>query len=344
MTRTDDLSYPIDDQPEIGTALAVAPGLRWMRIALPFALDHVNSWLLDDGDEQVLIDTGIDNDATRAHWHRIFASAAEAARVTRLFITHGHPDHVGLAAWLADRHPATVLMTQGEWLAARAVWQQTPGYGVDDMVAQFRAHGLDEGRLAALASRGNAYRRIVPALPATYRRVFDGDVLRIGNDRWEVIVGYGHSPEHASLYCAEREILISGDMLLPRISTNISVHAAAPDDDPLAWFLASLQRIKNLPENTLVLPSHGRPFRGLRKRIAQLEQHHRDRCDALLSELGSPRQAGELLRTLFPRELDTHQVMFAMGEAVAHFNYLVNRGEARRLVDRNGLVRFQRNA
>ena len=174
--------------------------------------------------------------------------------------------------------------------------------------------------------------------------MFAGDLLHIDNTEWRVMVGYGHSPEHASLYCPSRRLLISGDMLLPRISTNVSVFAATPQDDPLSWFLESLQHFKDLPEDTLVLPSHGKPFRGLRARVEQLEQHHQSRCEALLSELDEPSSAAELLPTLFPRELDTHQVMFAMGEAVAHLNFLATRRKVARMVDRDGTIRFVRTA
>lgn len=337
-----DLLYPWSDHPASGQLRPVADGVGWIRMPLPFALDHVNLWLLDDGDAAVAVDTGYGLDEVRAHWNAILA--ANARPLSRVVVTHCHPDHLGLAAWLAARDGAKVCMTQGEFLGGHALWHQLPGYCVADMVEQFRAHGLDAARLDALAARGNAYRRGVPALPTRYQRLLDGDRLQIGAHQWQVIVGYGHAPEHASLYCASLGILISGDMLLPRISTNVSVLAATPDDDPLGRFLASLRRIGELPEQTLVLPSHGRPFRGIRARVAQLLAHHRDRCNELLAACSTPRSAGELLGTLFPRELDTHQVMFAMGEAIAHLNHLAVQGALSRQVDGDGVIRFARNA
>ena len=167
-----------------------------------------------------------------------------------------------------------------------------------------------------------------------------GDKLVIGGREWEVITGYGHSPEHSSLYCAEAGVLISGDMLLPRISTNVSVFAAAPDDDPLGRFLASIRGFERLPEASLVLPSHGSPFRNIGLRVAQLIEHHDARCAELLAACAEPRSAGELLSTLFPRPLDTHQVMFAMGEAIAHLNHLEHKGEVRKVEGIDGIVRF----
>lgn len=338
-TTSEELEYPVAALPAGGETLAVAPGVRWARMPLPFALDHINLWLLDDGDALAVVDSGFALDEVKAHWNTLLA--ADGRRLSRIVVTHSHPDHLGLASWLAARDGAPVAMTQGEFLNGHALWNQLPGHSVSDMVAQFRAHGLDDRRLEALLQRGNAYRRGAPELPPSFQRLLDGDRLTIGARQWEVMVGYGHSPEHASLYCAELGVLISGDMLLPRISTNVSVFAATPDDDPLGWFLASLQRTKILPEDTLVLPSHGRPFRGIARRVAQLAAHHEERCGALLAACSAtPRSAGELLATLFPRELDTHQVMFAMGEAIAHLNHLVKHGRLHRRVGADGVVRF----
>jgi glyoxylase-like metal-dependent hydrolase (beta-lactamase superfamily II) len=254
-------------------------------------------------------------------------------------VTHFHPDHLGLAEWLAQRFDAPVLMTQGEYLMAWAVAEQVGACAVGAMIALFRRHGLGRERIEALERRGNAYRRGVPALPASYQRIMHGDVLEIGGRQWRVSIGYGHSPEHASLHCEELGVLISGDMLLPRISTNVSVQPANPDGDPLRLYLESIRRCAARPADTLVLPSHGRPFRGIAARVAQLEQHHRSRCDELLGACSEPRSAWELAPVLFPRELDTHQTMFAMGEAIAHLNYL-EQARALTRVDENGVIRY----
>jgi glyoxylase-like metal-dependent hydrolase (beta-lactamase superfamily II) len=305
---------------------------------LPFALDHINLWLLDDGDERVIVDSGYGSDDTRSAWTALLD--ADPRPVTRVIVTHHHPDHLGLATWLATRDGASIHMSLGEYLAGHAIWHQLPGYCITDMVAQFRTHGLDETRATALAARGNAYRRGIPELPSRYERLRHGSTLSIGGRQWRVIVGYGHAPEHVSLYCAELGVLISGDMLLPRISTNVSVYAATPHDDALGYFLDSIQELCDLPDDTLVLPSHGKPFKGIRSRVEQLAAHHRERCAALQAECGTARTAGDLLATLFPRELDTHQVMFAMGEAIAHLNYLEKRGALRRELGTDGLARF----
>ena len=332
------LDYPFDDTPAPGQPLEVAPGVRWLRMPLPFALDHINLWLLDDGDDVAIVDTGFGTPETQALWEEVLA--ADGRRISGVVVTHFHPDHLGLATWLAARNDAPVFITEAEYLAARAVWHAVPGHAPGDMVAFFRRHGLDEERLAALAARGNTYARGVPELPREHRRMFSGDRLTIGGRGWEIIVGHGHSPEHASLYCAEAGLLISGDMLLPRISTNVSVHAANPMDDALGWFLCSLHRIKTLPDDTLVLPSHGKPFRGIRERIKELEAHHADRCSALIEAMSQPVSAAQLLPTLFRRELDNHQVMFAMGETIAHLNHLQRRGSIRRIDEADGSIRY----
>lgn len=334
------LHYPFDKTlPATGEVMDVAPGIRWLRMPLPFALDHINLWLVEDQGGWTAIDTGIALDPVKAAWESILARHT----LVRQIVTHGHPDHVGLAAWLEQRTGAPLWITFGEFALTQMLAHQIDGYGIPAMLAFFRQHGLDEDRLEALRQRGNSYRRGVPEIPVTYRRLFHGQKITIGGHEWEVIVGHGHSAEHASLYCADRKVLISGDMLLPRISTNISVFAAYPDSNPLAWFLDSIQDFRRLPEDTLVLPSHGHPFRGIHPRITQLEDHHRDRCADLLAACRQgARTAAELLPVLFPREItDAHQTMFAMGEAAAHLNYMEAARQVRAAREENGIIRYQ---
>ncbi len=181
---------------------------------------------------------------------------------------------------------------------------------------------------------------MVPGVPRQYRRIIDGEDILIGGRAWQVIMGYGHTPEHASLFCKELDVLISGDMLLPRISTNVSVYDADPDADPLGLYLDSIEKYLALPENTLVLPSHGKPFTGIRPRIAQLKTHH-DEC--LADPLGAckkPAHAREIVPVLLKRELNIHQFTFAMGEAIAHLNYLLRRDKLRRQLCDDDVLRF----
>ncbi|MDP2794865.1 MAG: MBL fold metallo-hydrolase [Sulfurisoma sp.] len=330
------ISYPHETPPAAGVTLVVAPGVEWLRMPLPFALDHINLWLLEDDDGWTAVDTGIALDNVRDAWK----SALRQRRLLRQIVTHFHPDHLGLAAWLEAETGAPLLMTLGEYTVAQLIAHQVPPYDIESMLGFFRLHGLDEERIAALARRGNAYRRGVPAIPATYQRLIDGDVLKIGSCSWRVIVGHGHAPEHASLYCDELRVLISGDMLLPRISTNVSAFSASPECDALGLFLKSIASLKTLPGDTLVLPSHGRPFRGLHARVDELVAHHAARCDDLIKACSQPRSAAELLPVLFPREIsDAHQTMFAMGEAIAHITHLEQARRIERATE-NGVTRF----
>lgn len=339
-----ELHYPIEGLPEPGTAVEVADGVHWIRMPLPFALDHINLWLLRDGAGWVIVDSGFATDATRRHWEQIFERRLGGRPVHRIVVTHLHPDHLGLAAWLAERFDAAVWMTQAEFLYARALWSAADSGLPLPFADLFRRHGLDEARAGAIGARTGAYRRGVPRLPAEFRRLAGDDRLDIDGRPWRIIIGQGHSPEHAALYCEALGLLISGDMVLPKISTNVSVSPLEPEGNPLALFLASLERYRPLPDDTLVLPSHGAVFRGLHRRLDALGHHHRERFALLEDACRTPRTAAELLTALFRRELDPHQLVFAMGEAIAHLNYLMHAGRLQRVTGADRIYRFVRAA
>ncbi len=334
------LQYPFAQLPLPGETLIVAPGVHWLRMPLPFALDHINLWLLEDRDQWVMVDCGIGNDATRVLWKQIIETRIGTA-VSRVIATHHHPDHVGNAGWLTRQFGAPLWMPQGEYLSAHALCEGIAGYGREHMVALFRRNGLDESHTPGILKRRDSYRKSVPDFPMSYRRISEGDVILIGANRWRVIMGYGHAPEHASLYCESLGVFIAGDMLLPRISTNVSVPASQPEANPLHLFLESLSRYADLPAQTLVLPSHGLPFRGMHERIAQLKEHHRLRLNELLEVCDTPKTAADVLGVLFRRQLDSHQILFAMGEAMAHLHYLHEQGALRRIKGES-LIRYQR--
>jgi glyoxylase-like metal-dependent hydrolase (beta-lactamase superfamily II) len=312
--------YPFPDLPAPGTALEVAPGVRWLRMPLPFQLNHINLWLLEDEGGWTIVDTGIGNADTRQLWEKILD---EHRPVRRIILTHYHPDHAGNAAWLCERFGVELWTTQGEYLTAHAVRAAGAGYTSDAVLEVFQRNGLDEARRREMTPRGNRYAALVPGFPAAYRRIYEGDAVRIGGRDWRAIVGYGHAPEHLSLYCAEHNVIIAGDMLLSTISTNVSVWSVDPEGDPLRLFLQSIRRYRELPADVLVLPSHGKPFRGAHERVAALEAHHAERFQELEAALATgPKSAADLLPVLFRRPLDAHQTFFAMGEAIAHLHYL----------------------
>ena len=341
------LHYPLGDAlPAPGTVLEVAPGVRWVRMGLPFALDHINLWLLrdrlDGREGWAIVDCGIANDATRAAWEQVFAQALDGLPVLRVIVTHMHPDHIGNAAWLCERWDCALWISATDWNAARMATLSTTGYGGDSAAAHFARHGLaDPESLAKVRQRSNYYASMVPAVPARFRRLLDGGVLRVGAHDWHCHVGYGHAPEHIALHQPELGVLISGDMVLPRISTNVSVIDIEPEADPLTLYLASIARMRKLPADTLVLPAHGKPFTGLHTRIDQLQAHHDERfAEVMEACTARPTSAAELLPVLFKRALDLHQTTFAMGEAIAHLHALWFAGRLERREGADGVLRF----
>ncbi|HEU4924750.1 MAG TPA: MBL fold metallo-hydrolase [Burkholderiales bacterium] len=334
------LEYPFPEIPAPGRTVEVAPGMHWLSMPLPFKLDHINLWLIEEEEGAnagwTVVDTGIGNAETRALWEKILGKT----HVKRVVLTHYHPDHAGNAAWLCERYGAELWTTQGEYLTAHAVRTASAGYTPDAVLAVFRKNGLDEERAARMRGPRNRYADLVPDFPHSYRRIIEGDEITLGKHRWRAIVGHGHAPEHLSLYCQELNTVIAGDMLLSTISTNVSVWSIDPEGDPLRLFLDSVARYRELPEDVLVLPSHGKPFRGAHRRVEELQKHHESRLGELVRSLEKPQSAAELLGVLFRRPLDTHQTFFAMGEAIAHLHYLYYAGRAKRAQGKDGIMRY----
>ena len=356
--RESELHYPLGDaRPGPGELIELAPGVRWLRMGLPFALDHINLWLLRDeidGSEGAkvqgwtIVDCGVANEATQANWEAIFADQLEGLPVLRVIVTHMHPDHIGLAQWLCERwstpdHDCRLWISGTDYHMARIGSRSTTGFGGDGAAAFFRANGLlDPDALDKIRARAGYYPGLVPGVPSQYRRLMDGQTVTIGGRGWRCIAGYGHAPEHIALYSEALGVLISGDMMLPRISTNVSVYDVEPESDPLTQFLDSLRCYLPLPEDTLVLPSHGKPFTGLHERIRQLDEHHADRLAEVMEACGQrPHSAWEIIPVLFHRPLDLHQSTFAMGESVAHLHRLWHQGRLRRERDAEGVWRFR---
>jgi glyoxylase-like metal-dependent hydrolase (beta-lactamase superfamily II) len=350
------LNYPLGDaMPAPGETLEVVPGaggglvpaVRWIRMGLPFALDHINLWLLrDEMDGRAgwtVVDCCITRDETKAQWQRVFDTQLEGLPILRVVVTHMHPDHIGLAHWLCERWQAPLWISSTDFSAARIGSLSTTGFGGPAAADFFARHGLsDPDSLEKVRRRASYYPSMVPDVPRRFWRLQDGKVVRIGARDWRCISGFGHAPEHMAFYCDSLKVLISGDMLLPRISTNVSVHDVEPESNPLQSFLDSIDKFQALPPDTLVLPSHGKPFLGLHERVRQLHQHHRERLAEVAQACADrPQTAADLLPVLFKRQLDLHQTTFALGESIAHLHALWFAGKLRRTTDADGVYRFQ---
>jgi glyoxylase-like metal-dependent hydrolase (beta-lactamase superfamily II) len=336
------LVHPWPEPPEGGRSVPVAPGIRWIRMPLPFALNHINLWLLDDEQGLTVIDTGVGLPATRELWEQLFAGELAEQPVARVLVTHFHPDHMGNAEWLARRFGVELWCPQAEWLMSQLAWQGMGGNDSEKRLGHYRRHGVAEAHIQSFRERGNHYRMLVPSVSPQFRAVREGDVLTIGGRKWHAFTVLGHAPEHACLFCPEANVLISGDQVLPKITTNVSVWPDQPHANPLRLYLDSLKRFRPLPSDALVLPSHGLPFHGLHRRLDYLRQHHDDRLAETLDAVAQPRTASELVPVLFRRQLDTHQLGFAIGETLAHLHFLEAEGQVARLLGEDGIERFRK--
>ena len=323
-----DLAYPLKSRPEMGSVTDVAPGVKWARLPLPFQLDHINVWLLRDGDGWALVDTGLFTGRTREAWGRILEYELEGLPLTRVLATHLHPDHVGCAGWLAREFGIELWMSRDEYLLCRVLVADTGKPAPPEGIRFYRAAGFDERAIERYVEFFGAFGRVVAPLPESYHRLEDGGTVRIGDHAWEVIVGRGHSPEHACLLCRELGLLIAGDQILPTISPNVSVYPTEPAADPLKNWFDSLRKMRDLlPPDVLVLPAHGEPFTGAHRRLEQLISEHETGL-ARLRDLGDrPRRAVDVFPALFKAEITEGNLMMATGEAISHLNYLVERGE-----------------
>lgn len=337
------LKYLFDDVPAPGELREVAPGVQWLRMPLPMALDHINLYLLEDDDGWWIVDTGIALGPTEELWEQIFDEHLQGKPVKAVIATHYHPDHIGMAGWLCEKWRVPFYMTQAEYLSG-LTFSRTQKEHFSWTSEQFlQRSGYSEQQIEASRSHFGGFGPYIKPMPTAYRRLSDGDVLTINGKRWRVIVGRGHSPEHACLYCGALNVLISGDQVIPRITSNISVMGSEPDANPLKdWFNSHEHFLDRLPSDSLVLPAHNAAFYGLHERLRYLIEHHEEHLLALEQACleGQP-MAMDLLPVLFKRELDESQVGLALGECVAHLNFLLQRGQIERKLDEQGRYRYQ---
>lgn len=334
------LQYIVPAPPALGGAHRIAPGIKWLRLPLPFKLDHINLWLIEDGPGWTLVDTGMNDQQTRELWDGPLLAHLEGKPVTRILCTHMHPDHMGLAGYLAPRFSVEVWASLADWTFGRMLARD----GGDDFdavhIGFFQRAGLAGADLEMIRKRGNSYAKRSMAPPPSFRRLQDGASVSINGEDWQLIEGKGHSPEHICLFNPMRNILISGDQILPKISPIVGVWPQEPMADPLALFMASLDKFDHLPADALVLPSHGLPFKGLKIRLAELRRHHEARLDDTRAATRTPATAREVLSALFPRVKEPNDVVFACTETIAHLHRLMAEGEIRREDGADGVDRY----
>ncbi len=331
------LEYLFDELPEFGETMEVAPGVHWLRLPLPMALDHINLWLIEDGPGWTLIDTGISSGLTKKMWTQVIEEGLGGRPLQRIIITHFHPDHVGMAGWLVARTGAKFWMPRTEWLYARVLTIDTSDEFTEHMVEHYRRAGGSAEYLAGMKERGPFFPGIVSDVPRSIRRIVDGESFDIGGRSWKTVIGNGHSPEHVCLLSEELGLFISGDLILPRISPHIGVYANEPEGNPIKDYLETLEKFRTLPGNVTVLPSHNEPFRGLHERREWLIEHHLERLEEFVTACAKPSTAIEVAGQVFKRELDSTQMSFAAAETVAHLNYLIIQGRIARHADKNGV-------
>jgi len=337
------LAYPLQDPPDAGVARQIAPGVYWVRMPLPFVLQWINLWLIEDGEGWTVVDTGMALEQSREHWRRIFEATLQGRPVTRVICTHMHPDHLGLAGWICRKFGASLWMSRLEYLTGRVLVADTGREAPVDGVQFYRAAGWDEDALDSYRIRFGDFGKAVSRIPDAFQRLSDGDGIDIGGRHWQVVTGTGHCPEHVCLWQSELKLFISGDQVLPRISSNVSVFPTEPNADPLSDWLSSCQKLRaTLPNDVLVLPAHNEPFIGLHPRLDYLIAEHQSALTRVLACIQErPQRAVDLFDVLFSRKINGVELLgMATGEAIAHANCLIERGQARSVRDEAGLVYY----
>jgi len=338
------IDYPHAEPPAAGLAQQVADGVFWLRMPLDLTgLDHINLWLLADGDGWTIVDTGMKSERIQALWQQHFAGSMAGRPIHRLICTHFHPDHMGLAGWLQAQSGAPLWATRREWLFGRMLYLDAQEVAPEWYIEHYRRVGLSPEACEALRQHGyNNFRKIVTPVPEQVRRIEDGENFDIGGRRWRVIAGFGHSPEHACLYCEELGVLISGDQVLPRITPHIGVYPSEPEANPLQEYIDSFDNFIGLGDDLLVLPAHGLPFHGLQRRLTQLRQHHADRLTVLEECCREPTRALSTLKVMFGRRLKPFEAFLGVNEALAHLHCLIGQGRVVREEDDDGVWLFRR--
>ncbi|WP_372603458.1 MBL fold metallo-hydrolase [Actibacterium sp.] len=337
------IKYPWHDAPEDGAAVEVAEGVLWMRLPLPMALNHVNIFALDDGDGWTVIDTGMNSRKSRDIWLGLMAGPLAGKPIHRVVVTHHHPDHIGLAGWLQSDFGAELVTTRTAWLMARMLHLDEQDRPAKETLDYWRSAGMDPDIYSRRAAeRPFNFADTVAPMPLGFTRVKEGDRIRMGGRDWQVHIGNGHAPEHATFWSQDCELVIAGDQLLPSISSNLGVYATEPGADPVGEWLESCEKFKVFArEDHLVLPGHKLPYTGLPARLGQLIDNHHHALDRLAKFLTTPRTAAGCFQPLFKRDIGEGEYGLALVEAVGHLNHLLHLGQVTRTRRKDGAWLWQ---
>lgn len=335
--------YPYSQPSEPGELIEVADRVYWLRMPLPFRLDHINLWVLEEDDGWTIVDTGLATDATTDIWEILYNQLTGKKPIKRIIGTHMHPDHIGLAAWLCRRSGAELWMSRSEYMHCRILLEDSNREAPDAAIAFYQAAGFNEEQLNYYRSKFGAFGSLIRGMPNSYHRLKDNDSFIVNNRQWRVVMGEGHSPEHVCLLCPELKLFISGDQLLPTISSNVSVWPIEPTGNPLKAWIDSCHKLKSvLPENTLILPSHGLPFRGAAQRLQKLTDDHERDLQVIYENSDTPKRVVDFFPLIFKSNITHATLVLATGESYAHLNCLIEQGMMTVKKDADGINWYQR--
>jgi glyoxylase-like metal-dependent hydrolase (beta-lactamase superfamily II) len=331
------------EPPAFGAPREIVPGIVWLRMPLPNLFDHINVYLFEERDGWALWDTGVSDEACRAHWLAMFDSFLGGRAPTRLVGSHFHPDHIGLAGWLHDCFAMPFYMTMGDYLLSRFLQSGPDSAATAAETGHYRRLGLRAEEIAEIPGRASDYQRQTSRLPGSFRRLIAGQSLELGGRTWRVLTAGGHAPELVLLWCAADHLLLSSDQVLPYLVPGVSVNAIEPDANPLGLYLGTLTMLREqVPDDVFVLPSHYAPFRGLHARLDELARHHAERSALLAGRCrDSPGMtAVELAQTLFRRKLSPARLSYVAESVLANLHYLLEAGRLTAAAQADGAIRF----
>lgn len=320
------IRFPWKEPPDHTEVIEVAEGILWVRSPLPMRLDHVNCYVIDEGDHWTLVDTGMQTSKVRGLWQGLLAGPLAGKPIGRVVVTHQHPDHMGLMGWFAEQG-ADIWMTRLGYTMSRLASLDVNDLQPPEAIAFRRLAGQPEEEVQAYAAE-KPWRMALWPIPLGFTCINEGDVIRMGGRDWTVHFGHGHAWDHATFWTDD--IVLAGDQIIPGISSNVGVWAMEPEVDAIGAWLESCERLRKVADGTdpLILPGHKMPFRGVDFRLKQLIDGHKGAFRHILKALSDgPRTAAQMFLPIFMREIKGTQYGLALAEAVSHMNYLHHRGQ-----------------